>query len=120
MEFKEAMRVWRRMCEDYEAAECKTCPFDEAYGGFCREFALTSPSKAEAILVKWAEEHPEKTIADDFFEKHPKALRGTGRMKDTPLTCAYQCGYGRSRDDMCGTSYCAECWRRPLEVAHND
>lgn len=114
MEFKEAMRIWKRMCTGFTT--CEKCPlylFDKDV--HCKCTMCYCPDEAEAILAKWAEEHPEKTIADDFFEKHPKALRGTGCMKDTPLACAYQCGYGRSRDDMCGTSYCAECWRRPLE-----
>ena len=114
MEFKKAMRIFNRICKEREM--CEGCALENK----CIVLKECDYSTAEAILAKWEEEHPEKTIADDFFEKHPKALRGTGRMKDTPLTCAYQCGYGRSRDDMCGTSYCAECWRRPLEEAHHD
>lgn len=112
MEFKEAMRAWGRICK---TDTCESCPMPCAKPSECMTWVMTHTRLADEILEKWAAEHPEKTIADDFFEKHPKALRGTGRMKDTPLTCAYQCGYGRSRDDMCGTSYCAECWRRPLE-----
>lgn len=61
MEFKEAMRIWKRMCAEYEAAECKTCPFDEPCGVFCRAYALTDPGEAEAILAKWAAGHPERT-----------------------------------------------------------
>ena len=117
MEFKEAMRIWGRMCK---TGACESCPIPYTEPSECMTWVMTHTELADEIFEEWAEEHPEKTIADDFFEKHPKALRGTGRMKDTPLTCAYQCGYGRSRDDMCGTSYCAECWRRPLEEAHHD
>lgn len=109
MEFKKAMRIFNRICKGHEM--CEGCVLSNK----CIVLTECDYAAAEAILAKWEEEHPEKTIADDFFEKHPKALRGTGRMKDTPLTCAYQCGYGRSRDDMCGTSYCADCWRRPLK-----
>lgn len=107
MEFKQAMRVINRICaarDDCEKCELElNCPF------------VTVPSDhdydtAEAILAKWAEEHPERTIADDFFEKHPKA-----KMRDdgTPIPCVSDCGY----IDRCrpGEISCAACWRRPLE-----
>ena len=64
MEFKQAMRVIKRICALLDdCGKCvleSNCPF------------VTVPSdhdydKTEAILAKWAEEHPEKTIADDFF-----------------------------------------------------
>lgn len=106
MEFKQAMRVIKRICtarDDCEKCELKlNCPF------------VTAPSdhdydKAEAILAKWAAEHPEKTIADDFFEKHPKAKRGDN---GEPKACAESCGYVKCEP---GAMPCAECWRRPLE-----
>ena len=107
MEFKQAMRVIKRICTARDGCEkCElelNCPF------------VTAPSyhdydKAETILAKWAEEHPEKTIADDFFEKHPKAKKSDD---GTPAPCAEDCGY----IDKCspGEMSCADCWRRPLE-----
>lgn len=112
MEFKEAMRIWKRMCAEYEAAECKTCPFDEPCGGFCRAFALTNPGETETILTKWAAEHPERTIADDFLEKHPKA---TTYPDGTPIVCAKHCGYGEPEICKTVSEPCVRCWRRPLE-----
>ena len=107
MEFKQAMRVIKRICTARDGCEkCElelNCPF------------VTVPSahdydKAEAILAKWAEEHSERTIADDFFEKHPKAKKSDD---GTPAPCAKDCGY----IDKCspGETSCADCWRRPLE-----
>jgi ABC-type nitrate/sulfonate/bicarbonate transport system substrate-binding protein len=78
----------------------------------CRPWVYDNPVEAEAILAKWAEEHPEKTIADDFYEKFPKAPRnGEG----VPHVCAVDIGY--SMPPFCdrNTNCCAECWRRPLE-----
>jgi hypothetical protein len=109
MEFKEAMRTLKRICvarDDCEKCELESnCPFD------------TVPSdldfdKAEAILAKWAAEHPERTIADDFFEKFPNAPRN--RM-DFPYPCAKDCGFPKPPycDNKAGICY--ECWRRPLE-----
>jgi hypothetical protein len=110
MEFKEAMRVIKRICTARDnCGKCVlelNCPF------------ATVPSdhdydKAEAILAKWAEEHPEKTIADDFFEKHPNALKISS--SGIPVTCAKFCGYCKHcvRDEE--ASNCEKCWSQPLE-----
>lgn len=109
MEFKQAMRTVKRICEAVGGCNgCEllgNCPF------------VTIPSnldlnKIESILVKWAEAHPERTIADAFFEAHPKAP-GFGDKK--PLVCAVHCGY----IDRCPYDYsslqCKKCWSRPLE-----
>ena len=109
MEFKQAMRVIKRICSLQDGCEkCElnlNCPF------------ITIPSeldydKAEVVLAKWAAEHPEKTIADDFFEKHPNAP-GFGDKK--PLVCAVHCGYIDKCPDDYSSLECASCWRRPLE-----
>ena len=106
MEFKEAMRVFRRICKEREI--CEGC----ALSNKCIVLTECDYAEAEAILAKWAEEHPEKTIADDFFEKHPRAKRSDD---GTPAPCAEDCGY----IDKCrpGEMSCADCWRRPLEEA---
>ena len=107
MEFKQAMRVIKRMCAAQDGCEkCVlelNCPF------------ITVPSdhdydKAEATLTKWSAEHPEKTIADDFFEKFPKAPRTPA---GDPEACARRCGY--IKECPFKRINCAECWRRPLE-----
>lgn len=111
MEFKQAMRVVKRICaarDDCEKCVLElNCPF------------VTVPSdhdydEAEAILAKWAEEHPERTVMDDFFAKHPNAPRDDA---NAPYPCAKDCGY--SKPPYCGhiPFKCAECWRRPLEEA---
>lgn len=110
MEFKEAMQTLKRICvarDDCEKCELKlNCPFVTAPSDF--DF-----DKAEAILAKWAAEHPGRTIADDFFEKHPKAAK---KDNGTPMVCANYCGYGTP--EYCGAELvdaCSRCWRRPLE-----
>ena len=105
MEFKEAMRIMKRMCAE---VECISCPLRH----LCSSNIKEHPDEVEAILAKWAEEHPEKTIADDFFEKHPNAP-GFGDKK--PLVCAVHCGYIDKCPDDYSSLECASCWRRPLE-----
>ena len=104
MEFKQAMRVFNRICKGHEM--CEGCVLENK----CIVLTECDFAEAEDILAKWAEKHPAKTIADDFFEKHPKARR---EDDDMPKPCAADCGY----IDKCnpGEMSCAECWRRPLE-----
>lgn len=109
MEFKEAMRAWERMCAAQN--ECEICP--------CGENCLLSLGfenigvpELEKTLEKWAEEHPEKTIADDFFERCPNAMKDD---METPYACAKHCGYHAPTYCERIPQRCAECWRRPLE-----
>ena len=106
MEVKKAMQTLKRICvarDDCEKCELKlNCHFVTAPSDF--DF-----DKAEAILAKWAAEHPERTIADDFFEKHPGAMKVDAT---TPVTCAKHIGYTK---ECVASRNCAECWRRPLE-----
>lgn len=104
MEFKQAMRIFNRICKEREM--CEGCVLENK----CIVLKECDCSAAEAILAKWAEEHPEKTIADDFFEKHPKAKRCPSGCPDV---CAQSVGYV---DECPGElETCAECWSRPLE-----
>lgn len=109
MEFKEAMRIWKRMCKEHR--ECKGCPAEYE----CVRptgFAGYDESKIEATLTKWAAEHPEKTIMDDFFEKHPKAKRDEDGL---PPICAREIGYLSKCPSDSKRVTCNDCWRRPLE-----
>lgn len=112
MEFKEAMRIWKRMCDSIENGDCSKCPLNEASDRICYNWARKCPAEVEAILAKWAAEHPEKTIADDFYEKHPNA---PGKQDKQPLPCAVHCGYIDKCPDDFSALECKKCWRRPLE-----
>ena len=109
MEFKQAMRVIKRICaarDDCEKCELElnfpfvTVPSDHDYG------------TAESILTRWAAEHPERTIADDFFKKFPNAPRDN---RGDPIPCASDCGFSKPSYCGCGPDSCGDCWRRPLE-----
>lgn len=113
MEFKQAMRIFNRICKEREM--CDGCVLENK----CIVLKECDYSTAEAILAKWAAKHPEKTIADDFFEKFPNALRDDNGC---PTTCARRLGYVCEcliAEDK--ASDCVACWRRPLEEeAHHD
>lgn len=107
MEFKEAMRIWKRMCKALGDG-CEECQLERLCSGGLREY----PIEAEAILAKWAAEHPERTIADDFFERCPNATKDD---MEIPHVCAKHCGYHAPTYCERVPQRCAECWRRPLE-----
>lgn len=109
MEFQAAMKIICRMCT---TLKCDECPLQDLGVYTCRVNLYTYPQEAEAILAKWAAEHPEKTLMDDFFEKHPKAKK---RLNGTPALCAGNIEY--VDDTQCLGTTCSECWHRPLEEA---
>lgn len=65
------------------------------------------PTEAVAIVEKWSEEHPQKTILDDLLEKYPNAKVENGIQANA---CAMYLGYC----EKCEPITCRECWNRPL------
>lgn len=105
-------REWTRMCKAYRmCADCPLKPLKTVTdAAMCSEAIKRRPVDAIAIVQKWSDEHPAKTIKDDFLEKHPNAPKAaTG----TPLACAWRAGYFLD-EDGCLSGRCTECWNRPL------
>lgn len=116
MEFIEAFKIVKRMCED-DIGDCIDCPLSIDNNNTkenCYDFMMAYPEEAEEILTKWAEEHPQKTILKDFLEKYPNAYLDKDGI---PMgTCPYYLGYDDS--DKCiydDVTRCKKCWNRPLE-----
>lgn len=113
MEFKEAMKIKKRMCQ---GITCFECPLNEPSSDkecACGEYILEFPEEAEEILKEWAEEHSRKTILQDFLEKYPNTeLNAFG----LPLMCPNVLGYSKEHHNDCMTyADCFQCWNRPLE-----
>lgn len=105
-EFQEVMRQRKRICT---VSECVSCPVYEAEGPlFCRMFMTEEPEKFEAVVMKWAAEHPEKTMKDVFFEKFPNAPKGDS---GEPECCPRVIGF--VNHPKCNIGDCCECWDRP-------
>lgn len=67
MEFKEAMKIWHRMCHKQE--NCVECPFfSDDNGQECMEYMLEHTDEAEQILEEWDEKNPAITNALKFKE----------------------------------------------------
>ena len=104
----------KRLCDSRtactaDAASKEQCPLH----GFCRQ-SLTI--RAEEIITavenlqKWSDEHPEKTYAQDFFEKFPDAPRCKSANGRYPSACRKAI-----YDGKCPGVGCEECWNEPME-----
>lgn len=110
MEAVEFLKERRRMCLNYDGY--KGCPCEKSDPVSC------SPSTSEIeilvnIVEQWLQEHPQKTMMQDFFEKFPNAPKSE---VGTPRMCPCDCGYEKVSNcpngEMCNS---LKCWSRPLE-----
>ena len=103
MEAVKYLKEKARMCKGNEF--CYNCPLDE-----CIEYEKENPEEAVEIVEKWSEEHPQKTILQDFLEKYPNAPVYT---EGQPRLCPQVLGYFEG--GCTGAVSCRSCWNRPLE-----
>jgi hypothetical protein len=81
MEFLEFFEKKKRMCSFFEklcdSNPCKKCELSSFNNGTtdlpCTEFIVKYPERAEAIIAKWAAEHPKKTRQSEFLKMFPRA-----------------------------------------------
>lgn len=92
-----------RMCKEYDY--CKGCQINKA-----RENTTWHPKDAVAIVEKWSEEHPQKTLKDDFLERCPGAELNCA---NEPIVCAKSV-YGAAVANCDSYRSCSDCWNRPL------
>ena len=90
MEFIEAVKIKNRMLSVNENGNCKIkcddCPLNRINNGLncdCIKLARKYPEKYEAILIKWAKEHPIKTNKDALLEVFPDAKLDVDGVPET-------------------------------------
>ena len=108
MDAVEFLKQYQRMCKSYDS--CESC-------GLTWGCLDTSPETSIQIVGQWAQSHPQKTMMDDFFEKHPNAPRTEdGAPRNI---CPGDCGYTSEPEShsICEkfNDDCAVCWSRPVE-----
>lgn len=107
------LKTVRRMCNEQRKShiDCEYCPFRIGTTGcqarWIGDSDLTIEQRVNTI-EKWAKEHPEKTILQDFLEKYPKA---TPFKEGYSTICPERLGYNVS----CAYGDCNDCWNKPLE-----
>ena len=94
---------------------CDDCLFSSINNGMnisCAELEIDYPEEAVAIVEKWSQEHPQKTMLSDFLEKYPNAQLD---KNGTPCVCPDELGYCEGRYCKPNELDCVKCWNRPLE-----
>lgn len=112
---KEKARMTGVMSNGVECAiACNRCPLgsdNNSLGTDCASFEQLRPQEAINIVQKWSDEHPRKTMLNDFIEKYPNAPLYNG----IPQPCPWSLGYELQPDaDGCYGKDCCDCWNRPL------
>lgn len=102
----------KRLCDSRtwckaDATNKEQCPLydfcDPLLSEICAE-------KVVEVLQKWSDEHPQKTYAQDFFEKFPDAQRCKSFNGGYPSACRKSIYAGE-----CPGEGCEECWNEPME-----
>lgn len=96
---------------------CAKCPlFLNPFNMDCDFFEGSYPNEAIEIVQKWSDEHPQKTILDDFLGKFPHTILNSDGLPED-ICCRYL-GYKLSFKD-CTISdahvSCSDCWKQPFE-----
>lgn len=73
MDAVEFIKEYYRICEAHE--DCVDCPFTKEEIDIPCDLISKNAEKIVSIVKQWAEEHPRKTMIQDFFEKFPNAPR---------------------------------------------
>lgn len=90
----------KRMCKFH--SDCSKCKLHDS----CTVWQL--PDNIDEIVDKWAEEHPVKTYAMDFFEKFPNAPKGKYGEPQICIKTMHGRGF-RCLDD------CIKCWNQEMK-----
>ncbi len=83
---------------------CDNCPMRAARNGTnlsCDVLLIKNPDKANEIIIKWCEEHPEKTRQDRFLKMFPNAKIDNGVVVICPKNVETTL--------RCGVKDCGEC-----------
>ena len=103
-----------RMCNNIK--DCKDCELyfnNNKMNTACAFFIDEYPEQTVAIVEEWSQEHPRKTMLQDFLEKHPKAKLAKNGIPHN--ICPDSLGYCRDIGCFLDEEDCIACWNRPLE-----
>jgi len=107
-----------RICDLYDCPECPlSSQNNENHISYCPDsLDHENIEKAVEIVQKWSDEHPQRTILEDFLEKYPNApLNENG----SPKACPYLVGY-EDEGNCNNYSSCRKCWDRQYEEVVNN
>ena len=109
-----------RMCDSFEH-NCTDCPAFKPYYNCLLDVKTKGYSNKKAIKIvqKWSDEHPRKTIMDEFLEKYPNSnLAPTSLCPFELLGIRKECKYFIDEDRQ--WNVCEECWNLPIDEVTKD
>lgn len=104
-------------------AKCLLANYNNGDECSCILYEQEHPKQAIAIVQKWAQEHPRKTLLQDLLGKYPNVELEYNKF---PEICPHSLGYATNEkcfldtDERFCSEECEECWNRPLEEAENN
>lgn len=108
MEFKEAIKIRRRMCDYY--AECDDCPLNKfADGCIDAMIELGELDEYEKILEEWAKEHPIMKNVDKYTDVIKSVFGGDVDKTKTRSVCI-KFILGIECNDECTCKECLRWW----------
>lgn len=117
MEFKEAIKIRRRICDYYkDYVACDGCPLKgfpvKGFPANCFDgiFEVENTDEYERILEEWAKKHPVVTNADKYIEVIKNTFGGTKLDKDKVHQRVCLQLVGKEIDsNKCASMCCSEC-----------
>lgn len=108
MEFKEAIKIRRRMCNYY--VECDDCPLYKP-SRYCKNFPMSEEEieEYEKILEEFAKEHPVVTNAEKYIEVIKNVFDGDVDKTKTRSVCI-KFILGIECNDECTCKECLRWW----------
>lgn len=91
-----------RMCDMESCSSCRA--------NFLNDCSCTTEDivRLVEIVERWSQDHPQKTMMQDFFEKFPNAPKYENGCPKLCPDNIYNC------KPIC-TDECVKCWGRPME-----
>lgn len=120
MDAVEFLKEYRRMCNKYIYSDAcgEDCSCEcGLYGEHC-DLSCNDMDANDVVyrVQQWSQDHPQKTMMQDFFEKFPNAPKS---KFNHPTLCPGNCGYNNETPSykICNKfdDDCLKCWSRPLE-----
>ena len=108
MEFKEAIKTRKRMCDYYK--NCNCCPIEKFEDGCMITLeGAEELDEYERILEEWAKEHPVMTNADKYIEVIKNVFGGDIDKTKTRSVCI-KFILGIECNDECTCKECLRWW----------
>lgn len=106
---------YARVCRHYlgkDMCSCDICPLglqNNSEQELCAEFVTNHIEKANEIILKWCDEHPQKTRQSELLKLFPETKMDDNGVVDL---CPNSFKKGFANGKFCAITECDECLKR--------